>query len=454
MADRSGAERFAQYNLELAGHLAGVVSGDPLDVSFVQSSLDGGCAQRLRELVPRLYRREVGAFFTPSIHRAEVLAVLAKLPRGPYLDPTCGAGDLLLAASSLLKVGPHPEATIRLWGAKLFGWDIHPEFVQAARLRLLLAALSRSRSRAFKGLEGINSQALSGIETIDAIARLQEQRFERTVVLMNPPFGSCPAPRDCSWSGGQVSRAALFVESVMDRVDPDSHIVAILPDVLRTGSRYEHWRKMMESRSKISTIKPLGIFDEHTDVDVFLLSVRKVTVDRSPRRVKSRNTLWWEDFEGNGGTLGDHFSVMVGAVVDNRDPHVGEEYPFIIARDLPPRGEAGLPLRTRKFSGRVFTPPFVLLRRISRPVNANAVRAPGVLITGDRPIAIDNHLLVVSPRDGDVDACRQLLLALDAEGTTKFLDQRLRCRHLTVGAVREIPWSLTSLSLLAPGGAD
>ncbi len=235
----------------------------------------------------------------------------------------------------------------------------------------------------------------------------------------------------------------MFVESVLDAAGAGCHMAAILPDVLRTGSRYERWRRMIELRSRVSSIKPLGLFDEHTDVDVFLLVAEPfgATFEINGQGAFAPNVAWWNSpHTCSRETVGDHFSVMVGPVVDNRDPREGPEHPFVIARDLPRQGTAGLPARTRPFSGRLFAPPFVLLRRTSRPSVNGEVRAPGVLIDGERMAAIDNHLLVARPFDGQISTCRKLLAILEDVQTTRFLDQRMRCRHLTVKAVRELSW--------------
>ncbi len=48
-------------------------------------------------------------------------------------------------------------------------------------------------------------------------------------------------------------------------------VSAILPDVLRSGSRYEEFRKFV-SKSMKATADVWGSFNNKTDVDVFLLS--------------------------------------------------------------------------------------------------------------------------------------------------------------------------------------
>ena len=64
----------------------------------------------------------------------------------------------------------------------------------------------------------------------------------------------------------------------------------------------------------------------------------------------------------------------------------------------------------------------------------------GVIITGDRPVAVDNHLIIASPLEGGEDRCVELIERLGGVDLAPWLDMRIRCRHLTVTVVKEIPW--------------
>ncbi|MFI6652835.1 transposase [Streptomyces sp. NPDC050529] len=64
----------------------------------------------------------------------------------------------------------------------------------------------------------------------------------------------------------------------------------------------------------------------------------------------------------------------------------------------------------------------------------------GVLVVGDEPMAVDNHLIVAGPKSAGIDRCRELLRVLERPETAKWLDERIRCRHLTVTAIRSLPW--------------
>lgn len=68
------------------------------------------------------------------------------------------------------------------------------------------------------------------------------------------------------------------------------------------------------------------------------------------------------------------------------------------------------------------------------------MRASAVLIRSDEPVAVENHLIVLTPRDGTIKTCKTLLEILACETTTEWLDKRIRCRHLTVGVLKELPW--------------
>ena len=118
-------------------------------------------------------------------------------------------------------------------------------------------------------------------------------------------------------------------------------------------------------------------------------------------------------------------------------PAEGPVSPYLHAKHVPHWGEYRAGLETVAFAGRRFSPPFVVIRRTSSPTDQ--FRALGTLILGDQPVAVENHLLVCLPRFGGLEECRRLLAHLRAPRINRFLNSRIRCRHLTVGVVREIP---------------
>lgn len=427
-----GSAAYLEHTADIDGVLGSLEGQGETARAQVDRLLDGHSAAELRRLVPLSYRRQVGAFFTPSNLRAKVADVLRATPAESYLDPTCGAGDLLLAATEAMPIGSTVSETLADWEGKLHGWDLHEEFTQTARRRILLAAMKRHHelSGQFDGSVNLLKH-LSNIRQADA--QTQELKQVDSVVL-NPPFTRAPANRDRKWAQGKTSSAAIFFLDSLRHVKKGGHIVAILPDSLRSGSNFTKWRATVECQSDVTHVERLGVFDDHTDIDVFLL------VAQVRATGPSRYTVPWWSKASEGRLVGDLFEVRVGTVVDNRDPHEGESRPFLIARDLPATGRAGIPSRQRFFSGRLFEPPFVAIRRTSRPTEGTSARAAGVLITGDQAVAVDNHLLVAKPMKGGVKACNALVKLLASPSTNEMLDDRISCRHLTVSAIKQIPW--------------
>ncbi|MEV0987132.1 N-6 DNA methylase [Streptomyces sp. NPDC049949] len=437
------AQRYTEYTNTLRQLASDAATGLPVALDQLRASIDGEASAQLRRLVPLDYRRKVGAFFTPAPLKERVASLIRSHKTSVYLDPTCGSGDLLLAASSILPTGATLRETLEEWTHRLHGYEINEEFVAAARYRLVIAAMLRHGIA--EGTLRPNfdfASYFSNIIVADGLARLSKPSNFDGHILLNPPFGTISADARVPWTVRPTSAAAVFTYHAMTHLSQGGRMTAILPDVLRSGSRYRSWREQMDTLGVKEPLVTYGQFDEHADVDVFLLAMKAAP----EHEVESRSD-WWASTPTaeSAGRVDDRFTVRVGSVVDNRDPLEGPEYPFARAKDLPASGEMSLPGRKRRFAGTVFKPPFVLIRRTSRPTIPGQTRVSGVLVTGKRSISVDNHLIVAMPRDGAVDSCRDLLEVLACRETTEWLDNRIRCRHLTVGAVRDIPWTVHSL---------
>lgn len=412
----------------------------------VQLALNGQAAQQLRALVPLQVRREEGAFFTGGKVRDAFTSLVtdagAEAATG-FWDPSCGAGDLLLAVTQHLPTAQSLPVTLARWGRLLRGCDLQEQFVEAARLRLFLAAADRHHreGRPEKSMPGVGANAFTRVKVADGLAALEAARGFKGHLLLNPPYGSVQVDASHDWSSGAVSQAALFVLAGARALSVGQQLHAVLPDVLRSGTRYEAWRTRVEQYLNVGKISVYGQFDQYTDVDVFMLSgarTRKSST-ASPKR------LWWDEPDTER-RLDDYFEVRVGPVVDNRDPHKGPEVPFLTARDLISIDSGDKLSRTRRYPGRLVNPPFVAVRRTSRPGpgTGGSARAAGVLITGSEPIAVDNHLIIIKPRSQARQDCIELQKFLSSDVVSQWLDQRIRCRHLTVGVVRALPWDVHS----------
>jgi hypothetical protein len=240
------------------------------------------------------------------------------------------------------------------------------------------------------------------------------------------------APADCKWAGGRITEAATFVIAALERARPGTEILAILPEVLRSGSFSNQWRKRVGQLAEIQLVQPYGIFDDCADVDVFLLRL----VCRS--EIQELNPHVWTNIAApRTKTVADFFDVHVGRVVPHRDKESGPLRRYIHARNIAVWMEVSRISEKRRHEGRAYKPPFVVLRRTSRP--GDPYRATATVILGTKPVAVENHLIVCEPHDKSADTCRDLMALLHTQRVNDFLDQRIRCRHLTVGAVREIP---------------
>ena len=392
--------------------------------------LDGEPHRVLRERVPQPELRQQGAYFTGTkLARRVATAATGGSEIAPvYHDPACGAGDLLLAIARKLPRQRSFPATLKAWGAQLSGCDLSADFVRLAKARLTLLAAQRCRVR--PPLDSAASDdVFPKIVVADSLAS-SRCWAGADVIVMNPPFGYTSAPADCTWATGRVNTAALFVDRAIQQLSNGVRIVALLPDVLRSGSRYVAWREAMQALGCVTRETPLGLFDPWTDVDVYLFHFEKKTCRHSSceGRRKRKPTFG----------VGKRFRVHVGPVVPHRHAEEGLAVRYIHARSLPPWRVCADLQETRRFSGTVFDPPFVTVRRTSRPDGGR--RAVATLVLGTDPVAVENHLIVLLPKDGKVQTCRQLVRRLRSAKTDTWLDSRLRCRHLTTGALAEMPW--------------
>ena len=412
----TGAEQSVIGECDLEGRS---IEAEPL--------LNGAPYKIHRQSFDVAHRRAAGTFFTGSSNAMQIAQQLREsLPAdGMVMDPTCGIGDLLLAYAKHLPLEANLNETLVAWGKRLSGFDLDVDLVRLTKTRLLLCARLRG------GFTG-------KIESIDEIFpqirvgdMLQAKRDlgKPDGFLFNPPFGVVKEVGKCSWSAGSANAAALFLAELIAQAKKTARISAILPEVLRCGSRYAAFRAHLEKQGYSAGYKSLGRFDAWADVDVFSTLI-----------VPSANgKLWGGGVEARSHLcVGDKFNVHVGAVVPHRHPHKGAWHRYICAKTTPRWCYGFEPKSSRRFRGTVFKPPFVVVRRTSSP--SDRKRAVATIIVGDRTVAVENHLLVLLPLDGELESCRRLLQVLASDKTNAYLNAGMRCRHLTSGIVGLIPW--------------
>lgn len=377
-------------------------------------------ASHLRQHVPLANRRASGVFWTSDRLSERVWDVAADtLTRDSVIcDPACGAGNLLLPAVRRLE---------SLFGSNVAanavrGCDIEGEYVTAARERI----------SSHLGVRLSREQFLSA----DFLSQPKSVVSGASHVVMNPPFITVNRPAHATWAHVRTSAAAVFVAEAIDNLSSDGYVIALLPEVLRSGSSFRRWREHVEQNVRSLSVEKLGRFDPHTNVDVFLLVARVADGQAG----LAADTDWW----GTSGSkecasrVSDFFHVSVGSVVPHRTPEGAEELPLLSARDAPAWEEIKEVSSSGPAKSRLDQGPLVVVRRTSSPTEPSRIRA--TLVLDRRPIAIENHLIVLRPKRGDDVICRDLMKRLSDSRTNEFVNDRIRCRHLTVGSVGDIPW--------------
>jgi hypothetical protein len=397
----------------------------------VFAALNGQPSLELHRVATLNSRRKYGAYFTGSILSERLIAKCSSFSNGhTFYDATCGMGDLLLAAAKRLPLGATLHKTLAQWGEQLVGTDLHAEFIEGAKIRLMLMACQRHQTA--ETFTNIPEELFPHITVGDGLKEVSAFQHA-TTLLMNPPFGRVKSPAGCTWASGQVSEAALFMVTALERVRPRTEILAILPEVLRAGAFSRHWRNRVGELAEVHSVEPYGTFDNSADVDVFIL--RLVRRDEGGRK---NLKPWPVPIETSHITVADYFNVRVGRVVPHRDPELGPEYPYIHPRCVPPWIVVREFKEARRYSGLTYQPPFVVIRRTSRP--GHPYRATATIIAGKQSVAVENHFIVCKPKDNTLNSCRELVRQLKTNVVNNFLDGRIRCRHLTVGSVGAIPF--------------
>lgn len=395
--------------------------------------LDGEPWDELRRLTNLERLRRNGAFFTSG--RLARLAIQlpdrSGLPSDALIgfDPACGIGDLLLIIARHLSPRETLTETLEYWSRHLVGLDKFPQFIRLTKIRLALLALHLgAKPTVRKSFDP--SRYFPEIKCGDGLKATGEFRRANFIAL-NPPFFLTKASRNCTWATGRITAAAQFMEHAVLNARDGSHLVGILPEVLRTGTSYGRWRGLVEQYTKKGDVRHLGLFDNRADVHVFVLSATKIK-SKKPKAIN-----WWRQTNRPHQTVGGLFQVHVGPVVPHRHRRVGPILPYIHARSATAWKRIDELEETRKFRGTTFRGPFVVIRRTSRPEDKH--RAVGTLIGTRGEVAVENHLIICTPTSGTIADCRKLLIQLRQPETNKFLNERIRCRHLTVASVREIP---------------
>lgn len=391
----------------------------------VDALLGGTTTETINAMLGRELRRADGIFFSGP---AWAQRLREALPHGPFrrfVDPSCGIGDLLIEMARYLPLGGGLSQTLESWSKQFYGMDLHMPLAQLARYRL--QALARGR-HGIRGPVSVSPHLFGRFSAQDALEGAWEL-CAGDCVLMNPPFQAVVSPSWSKYCGGRVSAAALFLERALTDAQDGVTIVALVPEAIRSGSRFSKLRDYMHSRGIVHQFTACGRFSSEADIDVAILSITvgAVTgVARATGEASSNNAL----------TLSDLAVVRVGTVVPHRDPKTVTSRPFLDVDGAPVWQKIEV-LRRARFVGSGFKPPFVVVRRTSSPSDRERARA--TVVKGKEAVMVENHLLVLLPAKKTVKACEAIMKILSDPRTTDWLNEMLRCRHLTVRVMRQLP---------------
>lgn len=136
------------------------------------------------QMVGATFRGELGSYFTPRTI-ADFMVRLLDIKEGALLDPACGSAGLLAAALRYSRSGATPPNHLEVYGN-----DLNPRMVQAARVNFLIHGVDHRRIRQGDGLDyeamlkGLVEESITDSSTFFWSGR--EGPFD--FVLANPPF--------------------------------------------------------------------------------------------------------------------------------------------------------------------------------------------------------------------------------------------------------------------------
>lgn len=232
--------------------------------------IDGQAIQVINAMLGRDRRRSDGIFFSGSEWAARLREAMPHDLFLRYVDPSCGVGDLLLEIARHLPLANDLSQTITEWSRRFHGMDVHAPLAQVAWSRLQALAVRRhGLVRGYSDALCIEEGALMELDSLKERWNLQAG----DCVLMNPPFQAVTSPTWSKYSRGRVTAAALFLERAISEAQPGTTIIALLPEVIRSGSRFEKLRDFVHRSSDVHQFTAHGRFSHEADIDVAILSI-------------------------------------------------------------------------------------------------------------------------------------------------------------------------------------
>jgi type I restriction-modification system DNA methylase subunit len=214
-----------------------------LDVMIASDPRGERLADSYQYFVGRRFREGSGKFFTPRPVAEAMARLLPRVDRAVIMDPTCGGGNFLIAAS-------------RLWGdaaCHLVGNEIEPSLVDLTKIALALAAPAHHR------------RTLIEANLYEFSLPLKRWRGKVDYILANPPF-SLPLESVKAHSRlfalGYHTSDAVFLDVCCELLRPGGRLVCLLPHSIIVNAEFQKLRAAVEEVWRLRGIiaLPEGIF--------------------------------------------------------------------------------------------------------------------------------------------------------------------------------------------------
>ncbi|UYK76506.1 Eco57I restriction-modification methylase domain-containing protein [Xanthomonas sacchari] len=425
------AETLKLLRMENSANEAQIVQKDPRSVVYGVLTRDD--------------RREQGIFFSGEAWAQRMVSLVDVSRWDRFIDPSAGIGDLLLALAQRLPLSSRLDATLETWAKMMQAVDLRASFLEIAWTRIRAVALSRhanlkaSSSHAFSICDEEIYDMPASFRAADAL-NVNFELKPRDCIIMNPPYQRMLAPKMSLVGTGLRTAAGLHLEHILKQAPAGVGIVALIPDVIRSGSSYRNFRESLAQNLDIRMLESGGHFGDSADVDVAILV--GVTRSKSVVRKESNDISLGSELTL---TLDDVASVRVGPVVPHRTGQKGQRLGYLTTKNIPVDAEMLEPSEFATYDARLEKAPFLVVRRTSSPSDRRRARAS--IVRGSGWWLVENHLIVVKPKAQTLDECRRIHAFLSDARTDVWLNKVIRCRHLTVSAIKSLPlWGrLTSV---------
>jgi hypothetical protein len=400
----------------------------PLPLSPFFEAVESSCAtQVVYDVLSRSDRRRHGIFFSGAEWARTLVSELRLEEWRRFVDPSVGSGDLLVEICRRLPIGADVHETIEEWSNRLVAIDLRESFLKIAWARIQGVALLRHQQAGGATKQFTPRPLPENFRVGDAL-EMSLALKQNDCVIMNPPYQRMCASITSFVGSGMRSAAALHLEHVLKEGPESVGIIALIPEVLRSGTSYRRFREEVQRRMVVKSFDSSGRFGAGADIDVAVLVGRTAAGNNdSMPIVETQDHI----------TLGDYFSVRVGPVVPHRSAMDGPECGYLTAKNSRVGLEITVPPELATFRTRVECGPFIIVRRTSSPSDKKRARA--TLISSTTSFLVENHLLIIKAHSGNIAELLTLMSILDDPRTDTWLNSHIRCRHLTVSAVKKIP---------------